>query len=338
MTAEPSPFQPSLAGGRSRSPDTPVLISGADLIELVSLEASIELVDGAMRKLSAGDVSAPQRWAVPVAANGKLGLMPGVLKHPSLFGVKVLSMFETGPTSGLPSHQGLMLLFEGETGRPVAIVDAAQLTLLRTAAASAVATRALARADARTLALVGCGDQAPYHVAAISAVRPIDEVHLWNRSHLRAESLAAQLRANGVRATIHDEVEAAVKAADIVCTLTSVTEPIVAGRWLIPGQHLNLVGASTIDQCEVDEAVVAAGRYFADCATHCRAQAGELSRAIDAGVVDEGWIAGEIGEVLSEKVAGRSNPSEITIYKSLGHAAQDLVVAEAAWRLARPIV
>ncbi|MGR4892500.1 ornithine cyclodeaminase family protein [Sphingopyxis sp. LARHCG72] len=338
MTAEPSPFQPSLAGGRSRSPDTPVLISGADLIELVSLEASIELVDGAMRKLSAGDVSAPQRWAVPVAANGKLGLMPGVLKHPSLFGVKVLSMFETGPTSGLPSHQGLMLLFEGETGRPVAIVDAAQLTLLRTAAASAVATRALARADARTLALVGCGDQAPYHVAAISAVRPIDEVHLWNRSHLRAESLAAQLRANGVRATIHDEVEAAVKAADIVCTLTSVTEPIVAGRWLIPGQHLNLVGASTIDQCEVDEAVVAGGRYFADCATHCRAQAGELSRAIDAGVVDEGWIAGEIGEVLSEKVAGRSNPSEITIYKSLGHAAQDLVVAEAAWRLARPIV
>ena len=338
MTAEPSPFLPSLAGGHSRSPDTPVLISGADLIELVSLEAAIELVDGAMRKLSAGDVSAPQRWAVPVAANGKLGLMPGVLKHPALFGVKVLSMFETGPTSGLPSHQGLMLLFEGETGQPVAIVDAAQLTLLRTAAASAVATRALARADARTLALVGCGDQAPYHVAAISAVRPIDEVHLWNRSRPRAESLAEQLRADGLRVEIHDEVEAAVRAADILCTLTSVTEPIVAGRWLVPGQHLNLVGASTVDQCEVDEAAVAAGRFFADCATHCRTQAGELSRAIDARVVDDRWIAGEIGEVLSGKLAGRSDPSEITIYKSLGHAAQDLVVAEAAWRLARPIV
>ncbi len=338
MTAELSPFQPPVTGDRSRSPDAPVFISGADLTARVSLDAAIELVDGAMRKLSAGDVSAPQRWAIPVAANGKLGLMPGVLKHPSLFGVKVLSMFETGSSPGLPSHQGLMLLFEGETGRPVAIVDAAQLTLLRTAAASAVATRALARADARTLALIGCGDQAPYHVTAISAVRPIDEVHLWNRSLPRAQSLAAQLRAKGVRVEIHDEVEAAVRAADIVCTLTSVTEPIVAGRWLVPGQHLNLVGASTVDQCEVDDAAVASGRFFADCATHCRAQAGELSRAIDAGMVDESWIVGEIGEVLSGKVAGRLDPSEITMYKSLGHAAQDLVVAEAAWRLARPIV
>lgn len=338
MTAESSPFQPSPADGLSRSPHIPAFITGADLAELVSIDVAIELVDGAMRKLSAGDVSAPQRWAIPVAANGKLGLMPGVLKHPSLFGVKVLSMFETGPSLALPSHQGLMLLFDGETGRPVAIVDAAQLTLLRTAAASAVATRALARADARVLALVGCGDQAPYHVAAISAVRPIDEVHLWNRSRPRAQSLAAQLRAKGLRVEIHDDVEATVKAADVICTLTPVTEPILAGRWLAPGQHLNLVGASTVDQCEVDVAAVAAGRFFADCAAHCRAQAGELSRAIDAGAIDEGWIAGEIGEVLSGKIAGRSNPAEITIYKSLGHAAQDLVVAEAAWRLARPIV
>ncbi len=305
------------------------MIDAATLCRLVRPREAIELVDAAMRRLSSEAMVAPERWAVSVAAGGSIGLMPGSDPAVGCFGIKVLSLFEQDARGCLPGHQGLMLLFDRDTGRPLAIIDAAALTGLRTAAASAVATRALARDDARTLALIGTGAQARWHAAVIPLVRPIDEIRLWNRSPETARRFARHCP-DGIRVVVLESLEGAIAGADIVCTLTHSSTPIVRGEWLNEGQHLNLVGASTADAREIDDAAVARSRFVADSRANALSQAGELLSAIRAGVVDRGHIAAEIGDILAGRADARRDPREITAYKSLGHVVQDLAVASAA--------
>jgi ornithine cyclodeaminase len=247
---------------------------------------------------------------------------------PSLarFGVKVVSLSADAPSFGLPSHQGVMLLFDSGTGQALAALDCHALTRMRTAAASAVATRALARPDAKILALIGPGDLAGPHLDAITAVRPIEHVRVWGRAKDKAEAFAAGRR--NVR--VADSIEEAVRGADIICTLTSSSGPLLEGKWLEPGQHLNLVGSSLRSSREVDDETVRRGYFIADSREHALSQAGELRHAIEQRVVDQNHLKGEIGEVLSGKVPGRTSDDQITIYKSLGHAAQDLALAHAA--------
>ena len=309
------------------------MIDAATFCRLVRPREAIELVDAAMRRLSTEAVVAPERWAVPVATDGLIGLMPGTDPALGCFGIKVLSLFERDARGSLPGHQGLMLLFDHDTGRPLAVIDAAALTGLRTAAASAVATRALARDDAHTLALIGTGAQARWHAAVIPLVRPIDEIRLWNRTPETARRFAAHCP-GGIRIVVLESVEEAIAGADIVCTLTHSSTPIVRGEWLSEGQHLNLVGASTRDAREIDDLAVARSRFVADSQVHALSQAGELLGAIRAGVVDQVHIAAEIGDILTGRAVGRRDPREITAYKSLGHVVQDLAVAGAARRRA----
>jgi ornithine cyclodeaminase len=296
------------------------------LDELVPLADAIEIVDAAMRDLSAGQVVAPQRTIMAVNPATRLGIMPGAMPGIGRFGLKVVSLSSDAPRFGLSSHQGMMLLFDDRTGQPLGVVDCHALTRLRTAAASAVATRALARADSKVLAIIGTGDLAAPHIAAISAVRPIDRVIVWGRSKEKAEALA------GGRAHMHvaEDIREAVAEADIVCTLTGSPTPLLMGEWLKPGQHVNLVGSSIRAAREADDDVVARGHFIADSRAHALAQAGELCHAIEQGRVGEGHLVGEIGEVLSGAVAGRSSPDQITVYKSLGHTAQDMSVADVA--------
>jgi ornithine cyclodeaminase len=256
----------------------------------------------------------------------RLGIMPGAMPGIGRFGLKVVSLSSDAPRFGLSSHQGMMLLFDDRTGPPLGVVDCHALTRLRTAAASAVATRALARADSKVLAIIGTGDLAAPHIAAISAVRPIDRVIVWGRSKEKAEALA------GGRAHMHvaEDIREAVAEADIVCTLTGSPTPLLMGEWLKPGQHVNLVGSSIRAAREADDDVVVRSHFIADSRAHALAQAGELCHAIEQGRVGEGHVAGEIGEVLSGAVAGRSSPDQITVYKSLGHTAQDMSVADVA--------
>ena len=305
------------------------IINGGALAGLVSMAEAIALVDAAMRALSSGQVNAPQRsiWQVDDAT--RLGLMPGAMA--GRFGLKTVSLSLHAPDHGLPSHQGLMLVFDQATGAPLGIVDCHTLTRLRTAAASAVAARALARPESQSLAIIGCGDLAAAHVEAISLVRPIQRITVWNRDRTKADAFARTR--SDVR--VAQSVEQAVADADIICTLTGSPMPILQGAWLRPGQHVNLVGASIRAAREADDDVVSRGYFIADSRAHALSQAGELCHAIDQGIVGEAHLKAEIGEVLAGVKPGRTHASQITVYKSLGHVAQDLAVADAALRRAQ---
>ncbi|WP_447763573.1 ornithine cyclodeaminase family protein [Sphingopyxis panaciterrae] len=311
----------------AQPPGAIALIDPGALADLVTMAEAIELIESAMVQLSAGEIEAPQRWQMPVSQNGSLALMPGVAPVWGHYGVKLLSLYENAAQNGLPGHQGVMLLFDRDTGRIASIVEANALTRLRTAAASAVATRALARDDATTLALIGCGEQARWHARAIPLVRPIEEVRIWGRSTQKVRQFARDHLAHIAHVVIAGDAEEAVRGADIVCTMTHASEPILDADWFEPGQHLNLVGASTKDEREIGGAIVARSRFFVDSRAHALAQAGELREAIANEWAGPEAICGEIGEVLGGGVHGRRAQSDITVYKSLGHVAQDLAVA-----------
>lgn len=302
-----------------------LVINGNALQDIISLAEAIEIVDQAMRELSAGLVTAPERTVMSINATTRLGLMPGAMPGLSRFGVKVVSLSADAASFGLPSHQGLMLLFDSATGQVLAALDCHALTRMRTAAASAVATRALARQNAKVVAIIGTGDLAGPHLDAISAIRSIEQVRIWGRSKAKAEAFAAVRR----QVRVADSIEQAVKGADIICTLTSSREPLLEGAWLEPGQHLNLVGSSLRSSREVDDETVRRGIFIADSREHALSQAGELLHAIEQREVDQGHVRGEIGEVLAGKLPGRTSNEQITIYKSLGHAAQDIALAHA---------
>jgi ornithine cyclodeaminase/alanine dehydrogenase-like protein (mu-crystallin family) len=308
-----------------------ILINKAALDELVSLQDAIAIVDAAMRDYSAGQVASPQRTVLNVNPATRMGVMPGTMPGLGRFGVKIVSLSSDAPKFGLYSHQGMMILFDDATGQPLCMVECHALTRLRTAAASAVATRALSRPDSKILTIIGNGDLAEPHIDAISAVRPIEQVIVWGRQRGKVEefvqSLPAVLNQN---ITVTSDIRQAVGLADIICTVTSSSEPLIHGEWLKPGQHLNLVGSSVRGPREVDDDVVARGYYIADSRPHALSQGAELCHAIEQGKVKEDHLKGEIGEVLAGSVPGRTNREQITIYKSLGHTAQDISVANAA--------
>jgi ornithine cyclodeaminase/alanine dehydrogenase-like protein (mu-crystallin family) len=227
-----------------------------------------------------------------------------------------------------PSHLGLVLLFESEHGCPVALLDAAEITAIRTAAASGLATRLLARADAGDLALLGAGEQARSHLRAMLAVRPLHRVRVWARDRGKADAFAATEGArHGVAIETSASVREAVDGADIICTLTKAREPILLGDWISSGAHLNVVGSSIASAAEIDTAAVARSRFVVDCRNSTVNEGGEYLRALRAGTITAAHIAAEIGEVANGTKPGRASPDELTLYKSLGVAPQDLASA-----------
>lgn len=300
--------------------------------ESLSHAECIEAVEAAMRAVSRGDTIMPLRRYMDIPRHGgKFTLMPGYLGKPCTFGVKIVSKYPRSADSPYGSHVGAVMIFDSDEGIPLALLDGSELTAIRTAAASALATRILARADAATLAMLGTGTQAQHHVRALSCVRPITEVRVWGRTCAHARRLVRRLPASAA-ARLCGSAREAVEGADLVCTTTSSAEPVLEGKWLSPGCHVNLVGAAIATSAEADIDVVTRSRFFVDYRASAMDQAGELLAAIKNGVVSESHIAGEIGDVLAGRVAGRSDDGEITVYKSLGVAAQDLAAAYAAFR------
>lgn len=296
---------------------------------VLTYPAAIPLMRGAMIVLSQGGVAQPLRQIIPLADGAMFGVMPGA--SPDAFGAKLISVKPANFALGRPSHQGGVLLFDQANGAPVALVDAGALTAIRTAAASAAATDALARADARTLALLGYGEQALTHARAIAAIRPIEQIRIWGRRPDKAAALASRLEAElSVVATPAESAAAAVDGADIICTLTPAKEPILAGSAVTRGAHVNLVGAGHAGQREADDELVRRGRLFADHRESVLRQGGEVIHAIAAGLIDEAHVLGEIGQVFAGELPGRTSSSDITLYKSLGSIAQDLA---AGWYL-----
>jgi ornithine cyclodeaminase/alanine dehydrogenase-like protein (mu-crystallin family) len=309
----------------SLSEDVTLVIGGADILSLMSSAACIEVIAKAMSTVSKGGAVLPLRIGAGVpGGNVIVASMPGFVDNPASLGGKLIAVVRDLP-HGAPSHRGVVVLFDETTGRPQAILDAHAITLRRTAAASAVATRALARADASRLTILGTGEQADAHIRALLHVRGFTSIRVWGRSRERAEALIARL-APVLRIPMRacGDINEAVREADVVCTVTSSTEPILRGDSVSRGTHVNLVGASSRSAREADDALVARSQFFVDFRAAALAQAGELSHAFDGDVERMGrHIRGEIGDVLNG-MPGRESAEEITVYKSLGIAAQDL--------------
>ena len=314
-----------------------LVISKSEVERLLPLEACLAAMRGAMLATSAGAVCLPirQYMAIP-GMPGKLVLMPGALKDPACFGIKLVCKYDRSHDDPLGSHVGMALLFDSLSGVPLAMIEGSSLTAIRTSAASALATDVLARPNSTRLAIIGNGEQAMRHVHAMRAVRPISTIAIWGRDFDRAELFAQQMAAQTQLPTVAFRlIEDAVVGADIICTTTATRTPVLAGALLEPGMHVNLVGSAIAATAEVDSAAVARSRFFVDYREAALAAAGELLAAIKSKVIDESHIAGEIGEVIAGDVVGRQSSDQITVYKSLGVASQDLAAAHAVWQAAK---
>jgi ornithine cyclodeaminase/alanine dehydrogenase-like protein (mu-crystallin family) len=285
-----------------------------------------DAVHEAMIALSDGRVKQNLRSFIGLGEGRTFALMPAAFGDEGLFGAKLVSVFADG--TGRKAHEGVVVLFDGRTGAPVCIADAGEITALRTAAASAVATQALARPEARILAILGLGRQAAEHMRAIARVRPLAQIRVWGCDPSRAEAFAATMSAEaGLPVRALATVRQAAAGADMVCTVTTATDPVLLGAWVAPGAHVNVVGSSGPMAAEIDVDLVAASRFVVDHREHVLVHGGEFLRARAAGRIDDAHIAGEIGQVLSGRIPGRRSSDEITVYKSLGHAAQDIAAA-----------
>jgi ornithine cyclodeaminase len=297
----------------------------------LTYELCIPIVREAMIAFSKGETKQLLRSIIPLADGRLFGVMPGAMGGRAVFGAKLISVFPENFAKGVQSHQGVVVLFDPESGAPVCILDAGEITAIRTAAASAVATDALAREDAGRLALLGYGEQAHTHACAISKVRRLNAITVWGRSAERAGKFAARLQNElGIEVTPTPTARACAVDADIICTVTSAKEPILEGKWLRPGAHVNIVGSSYAGPVEVDNDLVVRSRFIADSREGVIAQGAEFLRAKQAGLIGDDHIAAEIGQILAGDIAGRRNADEITAYKSLGHIVQDLA---SAWAL-----
>ncbi|MGQ0558084.1 MAG: ornithine cyclodeaminase family protein [Sphingosinicella sp.] len=257
---------------------------------------------------------------------GKLfGVMPGMLPGASDFGAKLLGVFPVPAESGRSRHHGIVILFDGETAETKALADAESVTQIRTGCASAAATDALACADACRLGVFGCGVQARSHALAISRVRNLERIGIWARNLGSAERLAAELADElSVEIVPVGDAEALARDSDIICTVTASRAPILLGAWVRPGTHVNAVGSSFAGPVEVDSDLVVNSRYFVEYRRSAMAAAAEFLAARERGLIGDDHILAEIGEVHSGRASGRTSPDDITLYKSLGHIAQDL--------------
>ncbi|HEY2658145.1 MAG TPA: ornithine cyclodeaminase family protein [Caulobacteraceae bacterium] len=305
------------------------VLRGAQIKALLPMADCIDLMKTTMIAVSEGRALIPLRTIMPLpGGKGMMGSMPGYLAEPECFGIKLLSLFPGNVAAGHSSHLGLVLLFEPEFGLPVALMDAAEITAIRTAAASGLATRLLAREDAGDLAILGAGEQARSHLEAMTVARPLRRVRVWARDLDSAKAFAhSEGERHGLTIEVAASVRDAVAGADMVCTVTGAREPILLGDWIAPGTHLNIVGSSIPSTAEIDTDLVVKSRLFVDLRASTVNEGGEYLRALRAGAITPDHILGEIGEVAGGGVVGRCAGDDITLYKSLGIAAQDLASA-----------
>jgi ornithine cyclodeaminase/alanine dehydrogenase-like protein (mu-crystallin family) len=283
-----------------------------------------------------GEAYMPLRSVMmPPGAPGFMGLMPAYAADGSeagVFALKAICLIPTNPQRGLDTHQGTVTLFDGATGMPTAILNASAVTEIRTAAVTAVATRALARDDARVLAILGAGVQARSHLRALADVRPWDEIRIYARTAEHAQALAAATPGVSVTPTARE----AVQGADVVVTATSSREPVLDHAWLDPAAHVNAVGASTPTARELTVETVAAAALFCDSRESLRNEAGEFRLALEQGAISsEDHVRAELGEVLAGLRPGRSAAGELTLFRSLGIGVEDLAAARVAVHAAR---
>jgi ornithine cyclodeaminase len=310
-----------------------VILDANQVRAALPMTVCIDAMATAMRGVSDGSIDVPLRTVLPLAdGSGSFLAMPGASIASGVYGAKLVSLHPGNPAQGRPAVQGSVLLFDHATGAPIALLDGAEITALRTAAASGLATRELARRDASSLGILGCGVQADTHLDAVRSVRDIREVRVWGRNPASARQFAQRHECALNGATIVAVGSAAEAAAcDVVCAVTGARTPVIEDGWIRPGAHVNLVGAHTATTREADSALIARSRVYVDSRRSAQSEAGDLLIPLAEGVIGPDHLVGEIGEVLLGRVAGRRDEREITVYKSLGLVAQDLIAAQRAF-------
>jgi len=318
-----------------------LVLSHRDVVAALPPAACAESMAAVLAARARGETHMPLRSIMaPSGAAGIMGLMPGWRAarqdRAAVFALKAICVIPGNPGRGLDAHQGIVTLFDGETGVPTAILDASAVTAVRTAAVSAVATDVLARTQARTLAILGAGVQGRAHLQALAAVRDFTRVRVYAPTRAHAQALADDARPAGGEVRAVATAEEAVRGADVVVAATNSPEPVLARAWLAPGAHVNAVGASTPRAREIDTATVAASALFCDSRESLRNEAGEFQLAVREGAIaGEEHVRAELGEVLAGSAPGRRDDGELTLFRSLGIAVEDLAAAETAVAAAR---
>ena len=307
-----------------------------EVLELMSISECIDVMKDALIKLSKGEVEQYLRTATHLPDGNILGFMPCYSGKSGYFGAKIITVFKTNMGSGYPSHQGMVLLFDAQYGYIKAFIDASAITKIRTAAVSAVATELLSRKDVSTLTILGAGEQARSHLEAMLLVRNFTEVRVWDvnkdYSRLFIQEMTKQFGVNIVEA---ETAEEAVNNSDVICTVTSSKTPILEGRWVKPGTHINAVGACSPDARELDSEIVLKSKLYVDFVESTINEAGDFLIPKQEGVIAHNHILGEIGDILTGKFVGRSNNMDITIFKALGLAIEDIAAAAYVYEKAK---
>lgn len=313
-----------------------LMLSRSDIKNLITMPEAIEALRAAHAEFSRGEANMPVRSVITIPANdGWYGIMPAYLPSSRALGLKSVTVYKQNPSRGIPATLGLTLLLDPETGVPISVMDAGYLTGVRTAAASGVATDLLARKDARELAVLGPGVQGRHHTLAMTSVRPIERVRVYDRSRENAEKFREEMQAQ-VKAQIEVAAseEEAVRGADVIVLTTTSPTPVIQLPWLKPGVHINGVGAHAPAVREIPSDVIAAARVVVDSREAGLKEAGDLIMAIAEGKVTAEHFADELGEVADGTKPARTSPEQITIYKSVGIAIQDMAVAAMVYRKA----
>ena len=296
----------------------------------------IAAMEAALARFSAGEVLQPVRTVLTVGpTKAYFGLMPAYVPNPGSLGAKLVTVFADNPSKHLPSHLATILLLDPETGALQAIMDGRYITEARTAAVSAVSARFLARRDASTLAIIGSGVQARSHLEAFAEVRQLTDVRVWSPKVLSRERFVSDVSGHvsvSVRAT--NTAEDAVRGADLIVLATSSTTPVLEDGWVAAGAHVVSVGACRPDQREMDPALVARARLYVDSRAAALVESGDVVMGLAGGLFDPSHIRGELGEVVLGRVGGRESDDDITIFKSLGMAVEDVVAADLVLRRA----
>lgn len=296
----------------------------------------IDAMRSAMITVSKGGATLPIRQYMPIPdTQGKMAIMPGTISDPACYGIKLVCKYVRKPDSPYGTHVGMVFVFDSEQGLPLAMIEGSSLTAIRTAAASAMATDHLSNKAINTLGIMGCGEQARRHVHSMLAVRDPKNILVWGRDFHKSTTFARRLSGEIGREIIAiQSPKELAKLSDLICTTTSSKTPILKGEWVQPGTHVNLVGAAIASSTEIDEHLVTHSKYFTDYRPAAMAAAGELIDAIGSGAVTEAHILAEIGEVAAGTKPGRTALGEITVYKSLGVAAQDLAAGHKLYEMA----
>jgi alanine dehydrogenase len=309
------------------------VISGEDLDRVLTYPALIE----ALREAFRADITVPLRHHHPIAQQqggaAMILLMPAWNSgQGSFLGCKIVTVFPDNAKVSRPSIYGSYMLMSGETGEPLAVMDGTTLTAWRTASASALAASYLAREDAAHLVMIGAGALAPHLVRAHASVRPIKKVTLWNRTRKRAVQTAFGLSVGGLEVEVTDDLEAAVREADIVSCATLSPEPLVRGKWLKKGAHVDLVGAYTPKMREADDDAIKKARVYVDTRAGATKEGGDIVQPLKSGVLKKDGIRGDLFELCRGEAKGRSGNLQVTLFKSVGTAIEDLAAAMLVWR------